>query len=271
MNALARLFSALLRWGLGLCAAILVLAALYVSLGRELVPLVAEYRLELEDRATAQLGVPVRIGRLEGHWQGFAPVLVAHDVHLGDEEQGLSLERVQLVPDVGASLLARQPQAPERIFNHAQSEYLLGYIAYLTKRADGQRNLDQVKLHWGRYLALADRLVSADPANPRWQRELGYAQSNLCAANLTAPASPQIAQPHCAAARQIAERLADLLELRADERTLFLQVARGLASGNKTGIAGQEDQPQVGRGRRRRLQLVREHDGAAAVRRTPRR
>lgn len=91
VSALARLFSALLRWGLGLCAAMLVLAALYVSLGRELVPLVAEYRLELEDRATAQLGVPVRIGRLEGHWQGFAPVLVAHDVHLGDEEQGLSL------------------------------------------------------------------------------------------------------------------------------------------------------------------------------------
>jgi len=104
-------------------------------------------------------------------------------------------------------LLKRRPKDAERIFNHAQSEYLLGYIAYLTKRADGQRNLDQVKLHWERYLALADRLVSADPANPRWQRELGYAQTNLCAANLTAPASPQIAQPHCAAARQIAQRL----------------------------------------------------------------
>src|SRR5215212_7928688 len=31
----------------------------------------------------------------------------------------------------------------------------------------------------------------------------------------------------------IAERLADLLELRADERTLFLQVARGLASADR--------------------------------------
>jgi len=120
VSALARLFSALLRWGLGLCAAMLVLAALYVSLGRELVPLVAEYRLELEDRATAQLGVPVRIGRLEGHWQGFAPVLVAHDVHLGDEEQGLSLERVQLVPDVGASLLARQPRIAHLQFDGLQ-------------------------------------------------------------------------------------------------------------------------------------------------------
>ncbi|SFW19777.1 TIGR02099 family protein [Pseudomonas sp. NFACC19-2] len=120
MNALARLFAALLRWGLGLCAAVLVLAALYVSLGRELVPLVAEYRLELEDRATAQLGVPVRIGRLEGRWQGFAPVLEAHDVRLGSEEDGLSLERVRLVPDVGGSLLARQPRIAHLQFDGLQ-------------------------------------------------------------------------------------------------------------------------------------------------------
>ena len=120
MNALARLFAALLRWGLGLCAAVLVLAALYVSLGRELVPLVAEYRLELEDRVTAQLGVPVRIGRLEGRWQGFAPVLEAHDVRLGSEEDGLSLERVRLVPDVGGSLLARQPRIAHLQFDGLQ-------------------------------------------------------------------------------------------------------------------------------------------------------
>ncbi|WP_416340189.1 YhdP family protein [Pseudomonas sp. C11] len=110
MNRLAMLFAALLRWGLGLCAALLVLAALYVSLGRELLPLVAEYRLELEDRASAQLGLPVRIGRLEGLWQGFSPLLVARDVQLGPEGEGVSLEQIQLVPDVLASLLARAPR-----------------------------------------------------------------------------------------------------------------------------------------------------------------
>lgn len=108
---------------------------------------------------------------------------------------------------VTGGLLERRPQDPERIFNHAQSEYLLGYISFLTKGADGQRDLKQVKHHWGRYLALASQLVAADPASARWQRELGYAQSNLCAANLAIPANPQVAQTHCAAARQIAERL----------------------------------------------------------------
>lgn len=107
MNRLAGFFSTLLRWSLGCCAALLVLAALYVSLGRELVPMVAEYRLELEDRASAALGVPLRVGRLEGRWQGFAPQIVAHDVQIGEGDEGLSLERVQAVPDVLGSLLAR--------------------------------------------------------------------------------------------------------------------------------------------------------------------
>ena len=59
-------------------------------------------------RHSAQLGVTVRIGSLEGRWQGFTPVLVARDLYLGGEDEGLSLESVQLVPDVGGSLLARQ-------------------------------------------------------------------------------------------------------------------------------------------------------------------
>lgn len=108
---------------------------------------------------------------------------------------------------VTGGLLARQPQAPERIFNHAQSEYLLGYIAFRTRTADGNRDLPTAKRHWGEYLGLANRLVAVDPGNPRWQREPGYAQSNLCAANLAAPASPTLARTHCTAAREMAERL----------------------------------------------------------------
>jgi uncharacterized protein (TIGR02099 family) len=110
MARLAGWLIATLRWGLGLFALGLVLAALYVSLGRELVPWVAEYRLEAEDQASAALGMPLRIGRLEGRWQGFAPLLIAHDVQLGEGASALRLDQVRLVPDVLASLSAREPR-----------------------------------------------------------------------------------------------------------------------------------------------------------------
>lgn len=48
MGRLSRAVATLTRWSLSLCALILVLAALYVSLGRQLTPLVAEYRVDVE-------------------------------------------------------------------------------------------------------------------------------------------------------------------------------------------------------------------------------
>lgn len=108
MEQLARGFAWLVRTALGLCALALVLAAFYVSLGRELVPLVAEYRLEAEDKAREALAMPVQIGALEGLWQGFSPVLTAHDVAVGEGAGALQLDQVRVVPDVLGSLLARQ-------------------------------------------------------------------------------------------------------------------------------------------------------------------
>lgn len=97
-----------LRWSLGICALFLVLAALYVSLGRELVPLVAEYRAEAEEKASAALGRPLRIGSLEGRWHGLAPLLIVHDLMLGEGDSALRLDQVRVVPDVFGSLLAQQ-------------------------------------------------------------------------------------------------------------------------------------------------------------------
>lgn len=110
MARLGLALATLLRWSLGLCALGLVLAALYVSLGRQLVPLVAEYRQEAQTRASEALGMPVGIGALEGHWRGFAPLLTVRDLRIGEGEQALALERVQVVPDLLGSLLAWQPR-----------------------------------------------------------------------------------------------------------------------------------------------------------------
>ena len=107
MERLTRFFAALTRWGLGACALVLVLTALYVSIGRELTPLIAEYRVEVQNKARDALGMPLTIGSLEGSWSGMAPVLKAHDVMVGEGNSALRLDEVQVVPDVWASLLNR--------------------------------------------------------------------------------------------------------------------------------------------------------------------
>lgn len=104
-----RLINSLLRLCLGLLAAGLVLAALYVSLGRELAPLFSDYRESIERRASDALGAPLRIGRLTARMNGFLPELVAHDLVLGDAP-GLRVGELRLRPDLLGSLLHWQPR-----------------------------------------------------------------------------------------------------------------------------------------------------------------
>ncbi|WP_455923554.1 YhdP family protein [Pseudomonas putida] len=107
MQRVTRLLGALTRWGLGLCALLSVLVALYVSLGRQLVPLVDQYRYEVQDKATQALGEPVSIGSLDGRWSGLAPILLARDVTVGEGDSALRLDQVRVVPDLWASLRTR--------------------------------------------------------------------------------------------------------------------------------------------------------------------
>ncbi len=108
MGRLNRVLVALTRWGLGICALLAVLVALYVSLGRELVPLVAEYRADVESKAEQALGLPVHVGALEGRWSGLAPVLRVRDLQLGEGASALRLDDVKVVPDLWASLTSRE-------------------------------------------------------------------------------------------------------------------------------------------------------------------
>ena len=108
MGRLTRVLGALTRWGLGICALLAVLVALYVSLGRELIPLVAEYRADVEHKAEQALGLPVHVGALEGRWSGLAPVLRVRDLQVGEGGAALRLDEVKVVPDLWASLKARE-------------------------------------------------------------------------------------------------------------------------------------------------------------------
>ncbi|HKS13742.1 MAG TPA: YhdP family protein [Pseudomonas sp.] len=108
MERLMRVLGAMTRWGLAACALVAVLLALYVSVGRLLVPLVAEYRAEIETRAEQALGMPVHIGSLEGRWSRLSPVLHVRDVQVGEGAGALRLDDVKAVPDLWGSLMARQ-------------------------------------------------------------------------------------------------------------------------------------------------------------------
>jgi tetratricopeptide (TPR) repeat protein len=72
-----------------------------------------------------------------------------------------------------ALLLAKAPNDGQRIFDHAQSVYWVGYAAW--KRADGPA----AEARFREYLQLAERLVKLDPRNPDWRAEVGFAHSNL--------------------------------------------------------------------------------------------
>ena len=70
-------------------------------------------------------------------------------------------------------LLARAPNDPARIYDHAQSVYWVGYVAWRRGHDDEARQafLD--------YQRLADRLVAIDPKNAAWRGEVVYANSDL--------------------------------------------------------------------------------------------
>jgi tetratricopeptide (TPR) repeat protein len=72
-----------------------------------------------------------------------------------------------------AELLARQPNDPQRIFDHAQSVYWLGDIA----QRRGQ--LEEAQAQLQTYEQLADRLVALDPTRDAWRAEAAYADYNL--------------------------------------------------------------------------------------------
>ena len=72
-----------------------------------------------------------------------------------------------------SELLARAPNDGQRIFDHAQSMYWVGYIAW--QRGDTAI----AEKGFNEYRALADRLVALDSSNADWQAEVASANSNL--------------------------------------------------------------------------------------------
>ena len=96
----------LVRWALWSLAVVLILAAVYVSLGRQLMPVVEQYRSELEQQLQERFEQAIYLEELEGGWRGFSPLLTARHVTFGEGDDALQIESLQLQPDVLASILA---------------------------------------------------------------------------------------------------------------------------------------------------------------------
>jgi len=70
-------------------------------------------------------------------------------------------------------LLKRNPGKAQQIFDHAQSVFWVGYIAW--QRGDAA----EAKKYFTQYKDYADQLVAIDPENEDWLAEVDYANSNL--------------------------------------------------------------------------------------------
>ncbi len=108
MNIALRVLNGLLRSGLWLLAGLLIVAALYVSLGRQFTPLLAEYREEIEQQLQQRLQQPVQIEQLVGRWRGFSPLLEARYVTLGTGDDAMQVDSLYIQADVLGSLLAQE-------------------------------------------------------------------------------------------------------------------------------------------------------------------
>jgi tetratricopeptide (TPR) repeat protein len=75
--------------------------------------------------------------------------------------------------DTTAELLERAPNDGQRIFDHAQSVYWVGYIAWRRGQADAAEEA------FRKYLDLARELVALDAKNVGWQLETSFASNNL--------------------------------------------------------------------------------------------
>ena len=63
-------------------AAVVILAAVLLSLTRLLLPSLQSYRTDVERKVSALIGQPVRIRTLDAHLLGLAPTVILEDVRL---------------------------------------------------------------------------------------------------------------------------------------------------------------------------------------------
>ena len=94
---------------------LLLILAVYVSLGRQLLPYVGNYHADLETQLSERLGQQLRFTSIDGQWRRFNPILTLHDVAIASaqsngDESLVQVDSLTLEVNAWASLLQRRLQ-----------------------------------------------------------------------------------------------------------------------------------------------------------------
>tara|TARA_R110000868_G_scaffold2384_5_gene17684 strand:+ start:50305 stop:52344 length:2040 start_codon:yes stop_codon:yes gene_type:complete len=111
---------------------------------------------------------------------------------------------------------------PDRIFEHAQSAFWVGYYAWR------QGRLDQAEQDFLEYRVLAGRLTATDPDNLEWLAEAAYANTNLGVVYLQSARLTEARAAFLAAADlngQLAARQEDVVQAQIDHANALAWVA----------------------------------------------
>lgn len=102
---------------------------------------------------------------------------ILHAMGEDDDRSGnlaSSLSKFREAHRATQALLVKEPDNPDRIFAHAQSEYWVGQAAWR------QNDRATTERHWQGYVSEARKLLTLDPDKARANLEMGYAFGNLC-------------------------------------------------------------------------------------------
>lgn len=102
-------FRSLYRMTWALALIVLVLLALYASLGRQYIGLVGEYRGWILEEIRARTGVEVTLDSLGARWSGLAPVIEVGDLSIGSQD-AIHIDAASIEANVLSSLLLGRPQ-----------------------------------------------------------------------------------------------------------------------------------------------------------------
>ena len=117
----------------------LLVVAIVLAAGRLWVPILGDYRTELEALATDVLHKTVTIGRIEGTWRGLNPVFKLQDVAItepGRAVAALAIDEIWIGIDVKNSL------HDQRLL--LESIDLIGVVVTVIRDPDGNFHIDRM-------------------------------------------------------------------------------------------------------------------------------